>query len=127
LVDFINHCYQVETGSLDSRSIHEMGIQRITAFGDIQQISYLHSKFPEFIHMKDDNAWEPIHEAARSNSLEAVKFLVEHGADVNAVTNTGTTALWLARHSRDGSDEVVAYLEDIGAREEGGSLNVSEL
>jgi ankyrin repeat protein len=38
---------------------------------------------------QDVNGWRPIHEAARSGEIEVLKFLVEHGADVNERTNEG--------------------------------------
>jgi ankyrin repeat protein len=46
--------------------------------------------------------------------LEAVKFCVEHGADVNAVNSNGWTALHGAANR--GSDAIVAYLAEKGAR-----------
>ena len=41
----------------------------------------------------------PIHFAARDNHIEVVKYLISHGADVNATDDMGTTPLDLADSS----------------------------
>jgi ankyrin repeat protein len=49
----------------------------------------------------------------RAMSLETVKFLVEHGADVNAAGQYGWTALHAAAYQ--GNNEVIQYLVSKGA------------
>jgi ankyrin repeat protein len=51
--------------------------------------------------------------ATEAELLEAVKFLVESGADVNAVNDTGQTALHIAAQASDG---IVEYLALHGAK-----------
>jgi uncharacterized protein len=50
--------------------------------------------------------------ATEAELLSAVQFLVEHGADINAVNDTGQTALHIAAQASDG---VVDYLAAHGA------------
>jgi ankyrin repeat protein len=64
--------------------------------------------------MGGGTAWMPIGRAERDALiLEAVKVAVEFGADVNAVTTDGRTALDSARAQK--YDAVVAFLEGHGA------------
>ena len=48
---------------------------------------------PDLLHEPDPNGWRPIHEAAFGGHRKAVEFLLQHGADINAVTPTGQTPL----------------------------------
>ncbi|CAG9466323.1 unnamed protein product [Pedinophyceae sp. YPF-701] len=54
----------------------------------------------------------PIHGAAETGNLEIVRYLVENGADVNALDNDDETALHEA--AEDGHLEVVKYLIAVG-------------
>jgi hypothetical protein len=49
------------------------------------------------------------------SDLESARFLLASGADVNALSERGETALMLAR--RGGNDDAVAMLKEAGARE----------
>ncbi|KAJ7759531.1 ankyrin repeat-containing domain protein [Mycena metata] len=51
--------------------------------------------------------------ASQNGHLDVVKFLIEHGADVNAENEDGCTSLYLA--SRNGRLEVVKFLIEHGA------------
>jgi uncharacterized protein len=55
-----------------------------------------------------------VNEAATDAALEAAKVAVELGADVNAATDEGQTALHMAAFS--GADRLVQFLADHGAR-----------
>lgn len=74
----------------------------------------------ESIHAKDKNGWQPLHEGARAGHVHIVKYLVEQGANVNETTGNGGTALWWARQA--GADQVVEYLESVGALDAGPEL-----
>ncbi|MBA3695484.1 MAG: ankyrin repeat domain-containing protein [Methylotenera sp.] len=59
-------------------------------------------------------AWSPIQMAATKGKLEAVKYLTEHGADLNYVHPlTKMTAFHLAAY--DGYTDIVKYLAEHGA------------
>lgn len=92
--------------------------------GDLKTLKKEVSNMKELIHAKDSNGWQPIHEGARAGHLEVVKFLVENGADVNAMTHgdLGGTALYYAKKTFEDDHPIVAYLESIGGLDIGPDL-----
>lgn len=91
--------------------------------GDIAALKEEVKKKKELITAKDKNGWTPLHEGARGGHLEVVRYLVENGADVNAITdNGGGTALYYARQKFEDDHPVVAFLESLGAVEIGPDL-----
>ena len=69
----------------------------------------------DMLHARDANDWQAIHEAASAGHLEVLKYLVDKGSDVGAMTKEGGSVLWWAKKMLDKSDPVIAYLEEIGA------------
>jgi cytochrome c len=55
----------------------------------------------------------PLHVAAENGCLQCVIYLVDAGADVNALTSNGSPPIHFAK--RNGHDDVVAYLHSHGA------------
>ena len=93
---------------------------RAAATGDVEELEKIYSKGGmDSINIADVNKWQPIHEASRSGHLEALRFLIENGADLGAKTNNGATPLWWARRSLPHGHSVIMFLQDIGAPEEG--------
>ena len=68
---------------------------------------------PSLLHAKGHNGWTFLHQHASAGSTAVVKVLLEAGADINAVTDQGMTALQLARLLNWGN--VVALLVSKGA------------
>ena len=64
-------------------------------------------------YFKDEAAVFPLWFAARSSKLELVKLLIEHGADVNAKTRSGQTAIHAA--CQENNFEIVKVLDNAGA------------
>ncbi len=64
-------------------------------------------------HSKNAMSVSPIHSAAAGRKQRAIEWLVEYGADVNAVQHGGWTALHEA--ANQGNTEMVRYLIEKGA------------
>ncbi len=61
--------------------------------GDLIKIKELIEANPRLIMAKDESGRTPLHWTARGVHFEALQYLVEKGADVNAQDANGTTAL----------------------------------
>ena len=68
------------------------------------------------IDLRDNNGWAPLHEAARWGRLDAVKYLIGNGADMNIRCNIGTP-LKVAR--QENRINVVNYLRGMKALDAG--------
>jgi ankyrin repeat protein len=97
----------VWTGKIESASI----IARFVAAGMKTPHDYLSSGFsrvaiemmsadPRWISRKDANSCTPLHHAARHGLQDAVEWLLDHGADVNAIAYNGFTPLLLTDDER---------------------------
>jgi ankyrin repeat protein len=53
---------------------------------------------PKLISARGDDECTPLHHAARFGNVDAVRWLLEHGADVNAIAYNGFTPLHLSDH-----------------------------
>ena len=83
--------------------------------GDVQKILALLEKNPGCVNEKNANGWTPLlYAGGRSDGLEMVRLLVEHGADVNASTKYGGSVL--DRVFESGDAAVLEYLQGKGAR-----------
>ena len=59
--------------------------------------------------------WTALHFAAFEGSLELVNYLIRHGANVNSVSDDGSSVLSLAKSGK--YDDIVAALRKSGARD----------
>lgn len=57
--------------------------------GDISTLQYLAKMKPSILHEPDTMGWQPIHEAARQGHLDILQYLVDNGADFNALSKIG--------------------------------------
>ena len=73
---------------------------------------------PEIVNARDENGWQPIHEAVRTGDPEIVRFLLEKGADINSRTENGNggSVLYWARQYHEDNDPVIVLLESQGAK-----------
>jgi ankyrin repeat protein len=71
-------------------------------------------KKPWLVNAQDANGWTPLHEAVVRQSEAIVNLLVEMGADLNALTNSGESVLGLAEDYND-EESMVILLESLGA------------
>ena len=71
----------------------------------------------------DGDGWTPLHYAADQKKLEVVTYLVEKGADVNALTNDELTPLdlvtFLESYKSEEKERVASYLVEHGAKASG--------
>jgi prolyl 4-hydroxylase len=87
------------------------------ALGDVVTLEELAAENKRALHARDRNGWQPLHEAVRGGHIDAVRLLVEHGADINAVTNggEGVSPYNIAIKSFSPSHPVAEFLESLGA------------
>ena len=90
-----------------SKTIHEAADR-----GDLLAIERFVAQDAKAVNAVD-NGTMPLHHAAWSNQLEATKFLVEHGADINARQGDGATPLLQAASRQNNA--VAKYLLEHGA------------
>jgi Ankyrin repeats (3 copies) len=86
------------------------------AQNDLVELANVAAQDHEMLLSADRNGWQPIHEAARAGHAEAVAFLVEHGADVNALTSpeSGLTPLAIAVWANSKDHPVARALISLG-------------
>lgn len=92
--------------------------------GDVEGLRALNKKNPKALQKSDRNGWQPLHEAVRAGSLDAVRLLMDYGADKNARTHggMGSTPLAIALEQFEEDHPVVQYLMGLGALNVGPEL-----
>lgn len=92
---------------------------RAAADNDVEKLSSILSEYPDVINHADINGYQAIHEAAQYGHIEALEFLLDHGASIDTRTGAdfdGPTALYLALDNGLESDHpVVLALWNAGA------------
>jgi len=66
-----------------------------------------------YVNEKSWHKWRPLHAAAQAGYTDMAKFLVECGAEIDALTNVNNTALQLA--TAGGHTEILKMLIGVGA------------
>jgi len=89
--------------------------------GDIHTLSSILHHRPEWVSYRDQNGWGALLEATRSESIEAIRMLVEIGnADVNSRTgehmNGGSVLWWAEQLSISIDSATFTYLAERGAK-----------
>mmetsp|Transcript_16020 Transcript_16020/g.44367 ORF Transcript_16020/g.44367 Transcript_16020/m.44367 type:complete len:419 (-) Transcript_16020:242-1498(-) len=94
------------------------------ATGDLEELKRLAGKDKAALTRKDENGWQPLHEAVRAGDVDAVTVLVENGADINAVTNgnQGMSPYNIALMSHSKDHAVARYLASMNAKNIGPEL-----
>mmetsp|Transcript_12472 Transcript_12472/g.34630 ORF Transcript_12472/g.34630 Transcript_12472/m.34630 type:complete len:441 (+) Transcript_12472:350-1672(+) len=89
------------------------------AIGDMKRLRDMLVTSKRTLVSRDENGWEPLHEAVRSGHLEAVEFLVkEGGANINSrtgPTRQGSSPLTLALEYLNVGSSVTNFLMSQGA------------
>lgn len=88
------------------------------ASGNVEHLEILARTNKKLLTSRDQNGWEPLHEAVRAGQLDAVQFLLQQGADINARTGLskqGSSPLTLALEFLKVGDAVTTLLLSNGA------------
>lgn len=72
-------------------SIEELDIFEAAALGDVERIEKLLNEDPELANGYSRDGWTPLHLASHFGELEAVEALLEHGANVVAISRNSMT------------------------------------
>mmetsp|Transcript_21855 Transcript_21855/g.62276 ORF Transcript_21855/g.62276 Transcript_21855/m.62276 type:complete len:476 (-) Transcript_21855:58-1485(-) len=121
----------VQAGSLEAEYQHEyyinapddrvnLDVHSAAGDGSMAKLQLYARRDSTQLHFKDDNGWQPIHEACRNGHTEAVRFLIdEHHANFNSRTDfgIGESPLTLAIKHNGADHELVKYLEGLGAEQ----------
>lgn len=87
----------------------------LAATGNLQAMKKLLKKEPYAVGARDAHGWTPLHEAARGAHIEMISLLLDHCAELNAMTYTGATPLYEAEKYNGKDSSVFGYLLSIGA------------
>ena len=88
-------------------------ILKYTEKEDLERVKKCIERYPHSIGARDSDGYMPIHRACHNDSVELVKFLVDHGADVEAKTDEGWRPIHCAAYW--GNINVVNFLIKYGA------------
>ena len=87
--------------------------------GWLPAVRYLVEELGADVNQRDEEGYTPLHNAASRGDLEVIRFLVEHGADVTAVSRVGQTTADMANGPYQRTQpfpEAVALLESLGSK-----------
>ena len=104
---------------LDTLDVHEAA-----AVGDVGKLRTLLAADPTLARAISSDGWPPLHLAAAFGNAEAVKLLLEHGADVHAVSpamrNQAMHAAVALRNDPETVRLLLAHGADVNALQMGG-------
>src|ERR1035441_9615733 len=80
--------------------------------GNLETLKSILARDPTLLQSKDWGDLTPLHLAVLHNHQDVVEYLLAQGADVNAKTSTGITALHEA--AQNGNKEITELLLEIG-------------
>ncbi len=88
-------------------------IHQAAEAGDLAKVKALVEKDPACVKAKDGNGRTPLHLAAQGRHLEVLRYLVDKGADLDALDKNGIAPLHIL--ARSGQTEAVRLMIDKGA------------
>lgn len=95
----------------DAANSQRAPVEKAAAAGNLKRLERLLAEGFDPGTLQDGIS--PLHSAAWNGQVEAARFLIEAGADVNAASTTGNTPLHLA--AAKAGPEMVAFLLSVGA------------
>lgn len=105
--------------SKDNDWVRGLNAHTAASSGDLDALLTIAKDNPDALHHKDNNGWNPLHEAVRGGHVGVVKYLLKNGLDKDERTHTGDggSPLWWAKKTHGLKHPMVHYLEGIGAKE----------
>ncbi|KAF2368429.1 Ankyrin repeat-containing domain [Trinorchestia longiramus] len=85
-------------------------VSKMAAMGLIAEMDILYQKKPSLVSLKDPKEWTPLHHAAAYRQPEAITFLCNRGADLNARDLAGRMPIHVATE-RGAVDAVIALID----------------
>jgi prolyl 4-hydroxylase len=82
--------------------------------GDVEGLKEIIDVVDDFINRKDANGWTPLHESCRGGHKVVAEILIERGANINELTNSGETPLYLALKTHGDDHPMVSFLRKLG-------------
>ena len=111
----IDDCLYTFPFKKDELQSERIDVHRIASMGRLADVMYAFQLSPLSILKRDENGWQPIHEAARSGHLNVVKFFVEKGVPINSRTGkdgNGGSVLWWAQRFHGDNHPLIQYLKE---------------
>ncbi|GMH75806.1 hypothetical protein TrST_g2 [Triparma strigata] len=92
-----------------------LNLHRAAAEGDLERVKKIVNKEEHKVTLRDENDWQPVHEAARGDNVEVLQYLVSKGARIEDETGGGggikRDVKWWAKES--GSKRVLEWLGEL--------------
>jgi len=86
---------------------------RLAQLGDLEAIKKSAELNRQILFERDENKWQPLHEAVCSGHTNVVRYLLEEGAEINSETKGGNLALDWA-YQCDASEQMIQVLIENG-------------
>jgi len=86
--------------------------------GDLDDLKKTLDKDAHLVNVRDKNGWTPLHEAVRNGNAEAVRFLLDRGAEMNSRSGSneqGGSPLYMAKQFHGDDHPIISLLEERGA------------
>lgn len=88
--------------------LQEIEILEMAQAGNLVRVRYLTETLPTLVNWKNSTGDTPLHKAALSGNLDVVKYLVEHGAELEVKNNEGKTPFDMAQNVNQ--KEIASFL-----------------
>lgn len=83
---------------------------QLASYGLLLDLQCYVERQPSFVYSRDVDGWTLLHEASAGGHITTVDYLLSKGADLNAETYMGATALSLAEERLGSDSPIVQYL-----------------
>lgn len=108
-----------DTKSSGKFTLYQTDLHIAAAHGNLKRVKELLSSPNSDVDARDENGWQPLHEAVHGGHLEVTKLLLAHGANISSKTNGGGTPMWWARGTFAPDHPMITFLEGLNAPSEG--------